>query len=54
MLYLDGRAYDVKWSRPTAKDGTTWSYASTGDEVVLPPGVVWWEVIPTYATIAER
>ena len=54
VLYLDGRAYDVKWSRPTAKDGTTWSYASTGDEVVLPPGVVWWEVIPTYATIAER
>ncbi len=53
-LYLDGQAYDVRWSRPSASAGTTWTYAASGDPVVLPPGVVWWEVIPTYATAAEN
>ena len=52
-LYLDGHAYDVRWSRPSASAGTTWTYAKSGDPVVLPPGIVWWEVIPTYATAAE-
>jgi hypothetical protein len=52
-LYLDGRAYDLRWSRPTATDGTTWTYAATGAPVTLPPGVVWWEIVPTYAVIAD-
>jgi len=53
VLYVDGRAFDVRWSRPTAADGTRWTYADTGATVVLPPGVLWWEIMPTYATIVE-
>jgi len=52
-LYLQGRAYDMRWSRPTASDGTTWTYVSTGAPVTLPPGVVWWEIVPTYSVIVE-
>jgi hypothetical protein len=52
-LYVGGRAIDLRWSRPTAADGTRWTYADGGDAVVLPPGVVWWEIIPTSAGITE-
>jgi hypothetical protein len=52
-LYLDGRAIALHWSRPTAADGTTWTYADTGLPVVLPPGVVWWEIIPIRAALTE-
>jgi hypothetical protein len=52
-LYVGGRAIDVRWSRPSAADGTTWTYAEGGDPVVLPPGVVWWEIIPTGAGLTE-
>ena len=52
-LYTDGRAIALHWSRPTAKDGTTWTYADSGAPVVLPPGVVWWEIIPVGAGLTE-
>jgi hypothetical protein len=52
-LYTAGRAIDLHWSRPTAADGTTWTYADTGAPVILPPGVVWWEVVPTRAGLTE-
>ena len=53
VLYVDGHAYDVRWSRPTANDLTTWTYADSGEPVVLPPGKVWWEIIPVASTISE-
>jgi hypothetical protein len=52
-LYVGGRAIDLRWSRPTAADGTRWTYADGGDPVVLPPGVVWWEIIPNGAGLTE-
>ena len=52
-LYTQGRAIDLRWSRPTAADGTRWTYADSGVPVVLPPGVIWWEIIPIGAPIAE-
>jgi Protein of unknown function (DUF3048) N-terminal domain/Protein of unknown function (DUF3048) C-terminal domain len=53
-LYTRGRAYDLRWERPTAADGTTWTYAATGEVVVLPPGQVWLEYLPVEASIFER
>lgn len=53
-LYVDGRAIPLRWSRPTARDHTKYTYLHGGDRVVLPPGVVWWEIVPTYTTIRER
>jgi len=53
MLYSGGVAIALHWSRPTARDGTTWTYAEGGDQVVLPPGVVWWEVVPITASVTE-
>lgn len=52
-LYARGQAVDVLWSRPTAASRTTWTYAATGAPVVLPPGVVWWEIIPVGAGLTE-
>ncbi len=53
-LYSGGRAIPLHWSRPTAADGTTWTYADSGDPVVLTPGVVWWEIIPVGASLTEE
>jgi hypothetical protein len=52
-LYVNGQAIDLRWTRPTAADGTRWTYAASGKRVVLPIGVYWWEIIPTYATVTE-
>ena len=53
-LYVDGRGYDVLWSRPDAQSVTSWTYAATGEPVVLPPGKVWWEIVPIGSAITER
>ncbi|TMB58051.1 MAG: DUF3048 domain-containing protein [Chloroflexi bacterium] len=53
-LYVNGHAIDLVWSRPTGQDGTRWTYAATGKRVVLPIGVYWWEIIPTYAVVTEH
>lgn len=53
VLYSDGQAIALKWSRPTASDGTSWTYADSGDPVVLVPGVVWWEIVPVTASVTE-
>jgi hypothetical protein len=52
-LYTQGRAFDVLWSRPKATDGTHWTYADTGEPVILPPGVIWWEIVPIKAGLTE-
>jgi hypothetical protein len=52
-IYVAGRAIDVQWSRPTAAERTTWTYAARGGGVVLPPGVVWWEIVPSSAGLSE-
>lgn len=52
-LYTAGRAIALKWSRPTAAAGTTWTYADTGAPVILQPGVIWWEVVPVRAGLTE-
>lgn len=51
MLFIDGQSVPLHWSRPTADDHTTWTVAATGDELVLPPGRVWWEVVPLSASV---
>jgi hypothetical protein len=53
-LYVNGQAIDLLWSRPTATDGTRWTYAASGKLVVLPIGVYWWEIMPTYAHVTEN
>ena len=52
-LYVGGRGHDVRWSRPTSGDVTTWTYADTGDPVVLPAGKTWWEIVPIGSAIIE-
>jgi hypothetical protein len=52
-LYVNGQAIDLAWSRPTQADGTTWTYVASGERVVLPPGVVWWEIVPVGAGLSE-
>ena len=53
VLYVDGRGYDVRWSRLDKRDVTSWTYADTGKPVVLPPGRVWWEIVPRGSAITE-
>jgi hypothetical protein len=52
-LYIRGVAIALHWSRPTTADGTHWTYADGGADVVLPPGVVWWEIVPIGAPLTE-
>ena len=52
-LYSGGQAIALHWSRPTAADGTEWTYVDGGEPVILPPGVVWWEIIPITASVTE-
>ena len=53
-LYVAGRAVAVHWSRPTKNSRTRWTYVHGGEPVVLPPGVVWREILPRYTTVKER
>jgi hypothetical protein len=53
VLYVNGRAIGLHWRRPTAHDRTTWRYAETGRRFRLPPGVVWWEILPRHARLVE-
>jgi hypothetical protein len=53
VLYSAGRAVAVHWSRPTAGDGTHWTFADSGKPLVLLPGVIWWEVVPVTASVTE-
>jgi hypothetical protein len=53
-LYVRGRAIAVRWSRPTANSRTRWTYVHGGERVILPPGVVWREILPVYTTVKER
>jgi hypothetical protein len=52
-IYVDGQAIDAVWSRPSAEDGTSWTVAATGKPLLLPPGQVWWEIIPLEASVTE-
>jgi hypothetical protein len=52
-LYTRGSAFAVHWERPTAASGTTWTFADTGAPLELPPGQVWWEILPVEARLTE-
>jgi hypothetical protein len=52
-LYAQGKAIALHWERPTIADGTHWTYVESGEPVILPPGVVWWEIIPITASVTE-
>jgi hypothetical protein len=52
-LYVDGTGFDVRWSRPSPGHVTRWTYADSGEPVVLPPGRVWWEIVPVGSAISE-
>ena len=32
---------------------TIWTYAASGERVVLPPGRIWWEIVPVQASVTE-
>jgi len=53
VLFVDGRGHDVRWSRESAEDVTTWTYADSGEPVILPPGKIWWEIVPIGSGIGE-
>ena len=53
VVYVDGIAVDVRWSRSADTDRTEWTVVSTGEELVLPPGQVWWEILPVGAGLTE-
>jgi len=53
ILYVDGQAIDLRWSRPADGDPTTWTYAGSGEPLVLPPGRIWWEILPVGSSITE-
>jgi hypothetical protein len=53
VLYLHGRGHDVRWSRENPEDVTTWTYADSGEPVILPPGRIWWEIVPIGSGISE-
>jgi hypothetical protein len=52
-VYVDGKALNVEWSRPDIGSTTTWTYAGTDEHVVLPPGRIWWQILPHSAAITE-
>ncbi len=52
-VYVGGVAYPAHWSRPTAADGTSWTF-DDGSPVELPPGQVWLEIIPTQGSVTAR
>jgi hypothetical protein len=53
VLYINGRGHDVRWERSDPRDVTTWTYADSGRAVMLPPGKVWWEIVPQGSAITE-
>lgn len=53
VLYIGGRAHDIRWERDAADEVTRWTYAGSGEPVVLPPGKVWWEIVPVGSAISE-
>jgi hypothetical protein len=52
-LFVDGQAFAIRWSRPSASAVTTWTYAD-GSPMVLPPGPIWWEMIGTSGSVSQR
>ena len=54
ILYAGGQAYDVRWSRPDDASVTSWTYAGSSEPMILPPGRVWWEIVPVGSSITER
>ena len=36
VLYVQATAIALHWSRPTSADGTRWTYADSGEPVILP------------------
>jgi hypothetical protein len=52
-VYADGRAHDVRWERQSADDRTTWTFAADGEPVVLPPGPIWWHILPSESRVSE-
>jgi Protein of unknown function (DUF3048) N-terminal domain/Protein of unknown function (DUF3048) C-terminal domain len=53
-VYVAGRAFDVEWSRPDLDAVTTWTHEGTNDAMVLPPGRIWWQILPHSAAVTER
>jgi hypothetical protein len=52
-LYVHGRGIPVRWSRYGPRARTVWRYMRSGDRVVLPPGVVWWEIVPQFGRVHQ-
>jgi Protein of unknown function (DUF3048) N-terminal domain/Protein of unknown function (DUF3048) C-terminal domain len=52
-LYVDGQAFAVRWSRPSASALTSWTYTD-GSPMVLPAGPIWWEMIGPSGSVTQR
>jgi hypothetical protein len=53
ILYVGGNAIDVRWERTADVEQTKWTYAASGEPVVLPPGRIWWVIVPVGSSITE-
>lgn len=53
VVYTKGRAFDIRWERRSAEDGTIWAWDEDGQPVELPPGQVWWEILPVGSVLSE-
>lgn len=47
------QAFLATSTRVRFPDVTTWFYANSGEPVILPPGQVWWEIVPIGTGISE-
>ena len=52
LLYVNGTAIAVRWSRASASALTIWTYAD-GTPMVLPPGPIWWEMVPVTGAVTN-
>lgn len=47
IVFMDGVASPVSWSKPSVRDRTRYYYTSTGNEVNFNRGQIWIEIVPT-------
>jgi hypothetical protein len=53
LAFAGGTAVEVRWERADVGSPTTWTYADGGGPLILPPGRVWWEIIPVGSSVIE-
>ncbi|MBP7859373.1 DUF3048 domain-containing protein [Patescibacteria group bacterium] len=52
-VYTNGKKYDVKWKKPSARERTVFSNLD-GSEFTFPRGLIWVSVIPSENVVTEK